>query len=107
VATLRLTNTERLEVLAAAVIDYLNDPLGVAGLDDDSNPPHTELFNLASALVGPLRYSSRAPDAAALKRDDERHADEEATAILVGADSGALAVVRRSLIPLTDRGEEG
>jgi hypothetical protein len=30
-----------------------------------------------------------------------------ATAILVGADSGALAVVRRSLIPLTDRGEEG
>lgn len=40
----------RLAILTAVVLDFLDEAYGESGLDDDSNPPQTELYNLASSV---------------------------------------------------------
>ncbi len=49
-ADLRFSDRDRATLLAAAVIDYLNETFSESELDDDSNPLHTDLYNLAAAV---------------------------------------------------------
>lgn len=98
---LRLGTADRLEVLAGAVLDYLDAAFSEGELDDDSNPPHTELYNLASAMADaarPLELSASASELR-LRADHERHADELATMALEYADEpGRLALIRRRIV---------
>lgn len=90
----RLSHRERLEVLAAAVLDYLDDTFSEGELDDDAGPPQTVLYNLASALED----GARTDTPPTLVADHDRHADEEASEVLIrgiGVADGRLEHLRR------------
>lgn len=92
-ATLRLSDGERLDVLAAAVLDYLNETFSEGELDDDSSPPHTTLYNLASAMDE--RRLGRPPGS----NGHDAHADEQATeAVEWARGEGRLGMVGRRLL---------
>jgi hypothetical protein len=93
----RLGHCERLEVLAAAVLDYLDDTFTEAELDNDSGPPATVLYNLASALLD----GARTDTPATLIADHDRHADEEASEALqrgIGGGPGRLYDVHKRIL---------
>src|SRR5438128_5545298 len=46
----------RLAVLAGYTLDVLDEEFTESQLDDDSNPPRTDLYNLASAILDPIRH---------------------------------------------------
>lgn len=46
------THIEAMKLLAASVLDYLDETFTEGQLDDDSNPPHTALYNLAHSVLG-------------------------------------------------------
>lgn len=97
---LRLDARQRLEVLAAAVLDYLDDAFSESELDDDSNPPHTELYNLAGAMADAAVLPPVDAHSSALRlhADHERHADDLAANTLeYRGDTGRLGIARQRI----------
>lgn len=89
---LRLTERQRLDVLAAAVLDTLNELYTEGELDDDSSPPQTTLYNLADAML------ERHVKDAAGNQGREAHADEQAISALgYAAGEGYLGAIAKDL----------
>lgn len=85
------TESEALDLLAAAVCDTLDELFSEGELDDDSGPPQTALYNLASAL-GNRRSDAGAPG------DGHRHAQTELNLLVeYRADAGSVSVVWKRL----------
>lgn len=78
----RLSDSERLAVLSAFVLDTLDEMFEESQLDDDSNPPQTVLYNVASACRD-LRASPVSG------YDRAEYADRELTSVIESAVEGS------------------